>query len=203
MEAANIMTTDTFYNDDSALLIVDLQKDFCRNGLLEVADADAIIPEINGWILQAQVQKIPIYASRDWHPKNHVSFLDEGGDWPPHCIQDSDGAKFHPDLELPSDAVVVTKGVRFDHDQNSVFDDTGLAYHFRKKNIKELYVCGLALDVCVLDSVLDALKEGFGVVLITTATRPVDKEKARLALSRMREAGAVLTQPDAFGTLIV
>ena len=129
------MTSDIAFDFESALLIVDVQKDFCRDGLLEVADADEIIPEINGWILQAQVQKIPIYASRDWHPKNHVSFLDEGGDWPPHCIQDSDGAKFHPGLDLPSDTVVVTKGVRFDHDQNSVFADTGFAYHLKKNNI--------------------------------------------------------------------
>ena len=173
-----------------ALLIVDVQKDFCPGGALPVEGGDAIVPLINRWISMAVVRRVPVYASRDWHPMSHLSFKERGGQWPPHCIQDSDGAKFHPDLALPNSTIIVTKGVRFDQDQNSAFDQTGLAVQLRKDGIWRLWVAGLAEDVCVLATVLDGRREGFEVILIEKATRSITTEGGEKARRQMQEAGA-------------
>ncbi|MGD9850426.1 MAG: nicotinamidase [Nitrospirales bacterium] len=173
-----------------ALLIVDVQKDFCPGGALAVEGGDAIVPVINRWIAAAKAKGVPVYASRDWHPIGHMSFKEQGGPWPPHCIQDSHGAKFHPDLALPDSTVMVTKGVRFDQDQNSAFDQTGLAHKLRKDGIRRLWVAGLAEDVCVLATVLDARREGFDVVLIQNATRPITSEGGVEAREKIQAAGA-------------
>ncbi len=130
-----------------------------------------------------------MFTSRDWHPAHHLSFEQEGGRWPPHCIQDTPGAAFHPDLELPKSATVITKGVRFDQDQNSAFDQTGLEVHMQRKGIRRLFIAGLALDVCVLATAVDACRHGFEVVLISDATRPVSASSKREALATMRAAG--------------
>ena len=173
------------------LLIVDVQRDFCAGGAMAVPDADQILPVINNWIEMAQMRLVPIYASRDWHPIGHISFQGLGGPWPPHCLQDTEGARFHPDLKLPSSTVRISKGVRFDTDQNSVFDETGFSDRLRRDKVKRLWVAGLAMDVCVLASVLDGRNGGFDVVLIREATRPVDAEKgAEESLARMKDAGA-------------
>jgi nicotinamidase/pyrazinamidase len=173
-----------------ALIIVDVQKDFCPGGALPIENGDKVVPILNRWIAAAVAKGVPIYASRDWHPLGHISFTERGGPWPPHCIQDSDGARFHPDLKLPDSVIKVTKGVRFDQDQNSAFDQTGLAKQLRKDGIQRLVVGGLAQDVCVLATVLDARKEGFEVVLISDATRPVTVQGGEEARRKMRESGA-------------
>src|SRR5690606_2098089 len=90
-----------FLKTGDGLLIVDVQKDFCPGGALPVEKGDQVVPVINHWIAAAAARNVPVYASRDWHPLGHISFKERGGPWPPHCIQDSDGAKFHPDLALP------------------------------------------------------------------------------------------------------
>jgi nicotinamidase/pyrazinamidase len=177
-------------HEGDALLVIDVQTDFCPGGRLAIEEGDRIVPVLNEWIKAAVAREIPIYASRDWHPRRHPSFIDEGGQWPPHCIEDSPGAAFHPDLQLPETAVVITKGVRFDQDQNSVFDETGLAVQLRRDGISRLWVGGLAMDVCVLASVLDARQEGFAVKVIRDATRPVTMEGGREALQKMQAAGA-------------
>jgi len=174
---------------DDVLLIVDVQKDFCPGGALAIENGDAVIPVLNNWISNAVASGVSAYASRDWHPKDHISFSKQGGSWPPHCIQDSEGARFHSDLELPDSVIKVTKGVRFDQDQNSAFDQTGLAVELHKKGIKRLWVGGLAEDVCVLATALDGLKEGFDVMLIKNATRPVTPEGGEKALKEMSDAG--------------
>lgn len=173
-----------------ALLIVDVQKDFCPGGALPVEDGETIVPVINDWMYAAGAKNVPMYASRDWHPIGHISFKERGGPWPPHCIQDSDGAKFHPDLAFPASTVIVTKGVRFDQDQNSAFDQTGLAVQLRRDRIRRLWIAGLAEDVCVLATVLDGCREGFEVVLIANATRPITSESGEQARRQMEEAGA-------------
>jgi nicotinamidase/pyrazinamidase len=173
-----------------ALIIVDVQKDFCPGGALPIENGDKVVPILNRWIAAAVAKGVPIYASRDWHPLGHISFTERGGPWPTHCIQDSDGARFHPDLKLPGSVIKVTKGVRFDQDQNSAFDQTGLAKQLRKDGIQRLVVGGLAQDVCVLATVLDACKEGFEVVLISDATRPVTVQGGEEARRKMRESGA-------------
>lgn len=178
------------YQEGDALLVIDLQKDFCPGGALAVDQGDQVVAVLNPWIETAFLKDIPVYASRDWHPIQHISFKDQGGPWPPHCVQDTDGARFHPDLIIRDNTVVVTKGVRFDQDQNSVFDQTGLAVWMKKTGIRRLWVGGLAQEVCVLASVLDARKEGFEVVVLDAATRPVDAQQGREALLTMQHAGA-------------
>ncbi|MBW1781629.1 MAG: nicotinamidase [Deltaproteobacteria bacterium] len=173
-----------------ALIIVDVQKDFCPGGALPIEDGQKVVPVLNRWIEAAVCKGVPIYASRDWHPLGHISFKESGGLWPAHCIQDSSGAAFHPDLELPDDTIKITNGIRFDKDQYSAFDDTGLAEKLRKEGIRRLWVGGLAEDVCVLATVLDGCKEGFEVTLITDATRPITPEGGEAARKEMHDAGA-------------
>lgn len=108
----------------------------------------------------------------------------------PHCVQDTPGAAFHPELALPAATVKVTKGVRFDRDQYSAFDSTGLATCLQQDGVTRLWVGGLAQDVCVRATVLDALRAAFAVRLLVDATRPVDSEAGRRAIAEMREAGA-------------
>jgi len=178
--------------EGDGLLLVDVQNDFCPGGALPIEEGDEIVPVLNRWIEAARAKGIPIYASRDWHPVQHMSFEGHGGKWPPHCIQDSEGAMFHPELRLPDNVVKITKGVRFDQDQNSAFDQTGLAEQLRRDGAKRLWVGGLALDVCVLATVLDARKLGFEVQVILEATRPVTPEGGQEAIRTMREAGATI-----------
>jgi nicotinamidase/pyrazinamidase len=172
------------------LLIVDVQNDFCPGGALPITEGDRVVPILNQWIEAALKIGIPIYASRDWHPVRHVSFKDQGGQWPPHCIEDSKGARFHPDLRLPENTIKITKGVRLDKDQNSAFDQTGLAAQLRRDGVKRLWIGGLAQDVCVLASVLDARKEGFVAKVIKEGIRPVTPEGGKEAITKMKEAGA-------------
>lgn len=173
-----------------ALIVVDVQRDFCPGGVLAVPGGDEVVPVLNDWIAAAQRADIPLFFSRDWHPKNHLSFETAGGPWPPHCVQDSAGAQFHPDLAVPEAARIITKGARFDKDQNSAFDDTGLAAELRRLGVKRVWVGGLAEDVCVRATVLDGLKEGFEVHVIQAATRPVEAEKGVRAREEMRHSGA-------------
>ena len=173
-----------------ALIVVDVQIDFCPGGALPIERGDDVVPVLNRWIAAASRSGVPVYASRDWHPQHHVSFTASGGQWPPHCLQDSEGARFHPGLTLPESAVIVTKGVRFDRDQYSAFDETGLATEMRARRVKRLWAGGLAQDVCVRATVLDARRHGFEVVDITDGTRPVTPIGGREASEEMRRAGA-------------
>ena len=175
-----------------ALLLVDVQNDFCPGGALPIEEGDRVVPVLNRWLRTARERGLPVYASRDWHPRRHPSFREQGGEWPPHCIQGTAGARFHPDLELPEDAMAIAKGVRFDRDQLSAFDETGLAAQLRRDGVRRLWVGGLAQDVCVRASVLDALSAGFAVHVIVAATRPVRAKAGREALCAMERAGAVL-----------
>lgn len=179
-----------------ALLIVDVQNDFCPGGALEVPGGDAVVPVLNHWIDAAREARIPIYASRDWHPEGHISFVERGGPWPPHCIQNTQGAAFHPDLQVPEEAAIISKGTDPDRDQYSAFDDTGLAKRMRDQGVHRVWTGGLAQDVCVRASVLDGVNEGFDVHLIAPATRPVDVNPGdgERALDDMREAGAVIEE---------
>ena len=183
------MINDPGLEPGDALLLVDVQKDFCPGGALAVEEGDRIVPLINQWISRFSEHGLPVFASRDWHPEHHLSFDEEGGPWPRHCIQDTPGAGFHQDLQLPGTVTVITKGVRFDQDQNSAFDQTGLEVHLQRKGIRRLFIAGLALDVCVLATAVDARKYGFDAVLIAEATRAVDADNGRKALNRIREEG--------------
>ena len=176
------------------LLIVDVQNDFCPGGALPISEGDRVVPVVNQWIDAAEKIGIPVYASRDFHPVRHVSFKDQGGLWPPHCIKGSEGAAFHPELKLPDHVVKITKGVRLDHDQLSLFNQTGLAEQLHRDGVKRIWIGGLAQDVCVMETVLDARKAGFDVYVIMNATRPVTPEGGRESVAKMKEAGAEIVE---------
>ncbi len=183
------MTSDKAWNTGDALLVVDVQRDFCPGGALAVEEGDRVVPVLNKWVREAQGRNAPTFFSRDWHPLGHPSFKERGGSWPPHCLQDTDGAAFHTDLDVPDGSVIVTKGVRFDKDQYSVFDETGLAEELKRRSIRRLWLGGLAQDVCVRYSALSAREAGFEVALIRNGTRPVSPEGAKEALDEMEKAG--------------
>lgn len=173
-----------------ALLIVDVQKDFCAGGKLEVPKGDSVVPVLNEWIAAARDSDVPVIASRDWHPLEHCSFASQGGPWPEHCVQDSKGAEFHDDLALPEAAIRVSKGTAFDQDAYSAFDGTGLESFLRRRGVRRLWIGGLAEDVCVLQTVLDARRKGFETLLVPDATRPVDPAAHSRVEAEMRQAGA-------------
>ena len=175
-----------------ALLLVDVQIDFCPGGNLPVTQGDRIVPVLNRWLAAAAAKGIPVYASRDWHPAGHMSFASRGGQWPDHCLQDSPGAAFHPALELPDDTVVISKGVRFDKDQYSAFDETGLAERLRQDGIERLWIGGLAQDVCVEATAVGGSEAGFNVHVLLEATKPITKEGGERALAAMRAAGVAI-----------
>jgi len=173
-----------------ALIVVDVQLDFCPGGALPIEHGDAVVPVLNRWLDAASLARIPVFASRDWHPRHHLSFVEAGGTWPVHCVQDTPGARFHPDLKLSDATIVVTKGVRFDRDQYSAFDQTGLATELRKQGVRRLWVGGLAQDVCVCATVLDARREAFDTIVIADAMSPVTRAGGEQAKEEMRQAGA-------------
>ena len=188
------MKLEEHLQSGDALLIVDVQIDFCPGGALPIPEGDKVVPVLHRWIEAACARGIPIYASYDWHPKGHISFKERGGPWPPHCLQGSEGARFHPQLRLPDSVVTIAKGVRFDRDQYSAFDQTGLAVRLRQDGVRRLWLGGLAEDVCVLATALDARREGFEVVLIADGTRPVTPQGGEEARHKMRDAGVQFVQ---------
>ncbi|MGS2744426.1 isochorismatase family protein [Halomonas sp. LS-001] len=181
-------------SEGDAILAVDVQNDFCPGGALAVKDGDKVVPVLNLWLEAAAHNDIPVIASRDWHPVDHCSFHHQGGPWPVHCVQDTKGAAFHSGLQLPSDAIRVSKGTAFDRDAYSAFDGTGLAGYLKQRGVKRLWVGGLAQDVCVLETVKSACQSGFETHLLVAATRAVDLDNAAQSLQAMRQAGAQLVE---------
>jgi nicotinamidase/pyrazinamidase len=175
-----------------ALIVVDLQNDFCPGGALPIPEAEAILPRVNALIAAAQRVGAMIVASRDWHPADHMSFKTSGGPWPRHCVQDEPGAQFHPALRLPADVHLVTKGDRVDAEQYSAFDGAELADVLRRAGVRRVWVCGLALDVCVKATALDSFFAGFETILAASATAPVTPEGGAAALEDMKRAGVLL-----------
>src|SRR3990167_4731531 len=110
----------------SSLVIVDVQNDFCPGGALAVKKGDKVIPVLNDYILYFQSVRAPIFLTRDWHPRNHVSFKDRGGPWPAHCVEGTKGANFPPSLKVPCGAAVISKGFLVDQDAYSGFQGTDL-----------------------------------------------------------------------------
>lgn len=162
-----------------ALIVVDVQNDFCLGGSLAVPDGDAVVPILNEYMERADDAGIPIFASRDWHPEHTRHFVAEGGPWPPHCVQGTSGAEFHPELRLPASTVVVSTGMSPDDQGYSAFegllpDGQSLAAALHALGVDHIYAGGLATDYCVRATVLDAIKEGFAVSLLVDAIRAVD-----------------------------
>lgn len=192
-----------------ALLIIDVQNDFCPGGALEVPNGDEVVPVINRLSQQFDV----VLQTQDWHPAGHSSFASSHDDkdpfetiempygeqvlWPDHCVQGSQGAEFHPDLETNRSQLIIRKGFRKEIDSYSAFyenDDsttTGLTGYLRERDIDTLYAAGLATDFCVKWSVVDGLKEGFNVKVVEDAVKGIDIEgSVGQAWDEMTEAGA-------------
>lgn len=175
-----------------ALLVVDVQIDFLPGGALGISDGNAVIGPLNAAIGRFRVAALPVYASRDWHPPDHCSFTAQGGPWPVHCVAGSRGAAFAPALALPPDVPVISKATEPARDAYSAFDGTGLDERLRHDGVRRLFIGGLATDYCVRWSVHDALAEGYEVVVLRDAVRPVDVrpgDGAR-ALRAVRRRGA-------------
>ena len=183
----------------AVLLVVDMQEDFCPGGSLAVPEGDAIIPVINRYIEIFHRAGVPIFASRDWHPPVTSHFRAYGGLWPPHCIQKSDGARFHHLLRLPDDVIVISKGMDPHKDDYSTFHALSeggdyLDDHLKREGVTQIYICGLATDYCVRQSSLDALRAGYTVTVLCDAVKGVDLTPgdSRRALEEIAGAGAEL-----------
>jgi nicotinamidase/pyrazinamidase len=175
-----------------ALLIIDFQNDFTPGGALAVRDGDEIAGRLNE--LAADPRFDLVVATRDWHPPNHGSFEEQGGQWPPHCVQDTQGAELHDALERTRVEVVLDKGQNSATEGYSGFEETGLAALLRDRGVERVTIAGLATDYCVKNTALDALREGFEVTVDSAGVRgvelnPGDSERA---LDEVREAGGTV-----------
>lgn len=184
----------------AALIIVDVQNDFCPGGALAVAGGDQVVPIVNAYAECFAAAGLPIFASRDWHPPETKHFSQYGGVWPFHCVQNTEGAEFHPDLRLPVGTVVVTKGADPNEDAYSAFqarDEEGklLPDLLADTGVTHVYVGGLATDYCVRATVLDACQQGFSCALLIDAARGVDVNPGdtERAITDMVDAGAEVT----------
>ena len=199
------------HSDKDVLLIIDVQNDFCPGGTLAVPQGDEIVPAIN----RLAGSFAHVILTQDWHPRGHASFASshpgrqpfetievEYGPqtlWPDHCVQGSDGAVFHPGLDIPRVELIVRKGYRATIDSYSAFREndrktpTGLAGYLRERGFERVTVCGLATDFCVFYSAIDAVAAGFGTAVALDASRAIDIDGSlSRALAAMREAGVVL-----------
>lgn len=178
---------------NKALLLIDLQNDFCVNGALAVPNGEAVISIANEMMQQFDT----VIASQDWHPKNHASFQTL---WPVHCVQDSEGADLHPDLHVEKITKVIQKGLDPVIDSYSAFYDndhvssTGLTDYLRQKNIHTLVVMGLATEYCIKFSCLDAVCDGFLVELYLPGCRGLQKPDIESALKEMQDAGVIIRE---------
>jgi nicotinamidase/pyrazinamidase len=201
------MTTD----DRDILLIVDVQNDFCPGGALAVPEGDAIVPAIN----RLATSFAHVILTQDWHPRGHASFASSHPDkrpfdaievsygtqilWPDHCVQGTQGAAFHPNLDVPHAELVLRKGFRSAIDSYSAFREndrrtaTGLAGYLKERGVERITLCGLATDFCVAFSAIDARQAGFEVSVVTSACRAIDIDSSLAhAMRSMGEAGVTV-----------
>jgi len=175
-----------------ALIVVDVQNDFCPGGSLEVTRGDEVVTPLNKLINQFLNRGEPVYKTRDWHPAKTKHFQAYGGIWPVHCVQNTYGSEFHRDLSDDPRATIVSKGMNESADGYSGFDGTNLAQLLKEEGVNEVWVGGLATDYCVKHTVLDALREGFEVKALADAMRAVNvnPDDGAKAIDEMRDAGA-------------
>lgn len=184
---------------EGALILVDVQNDFCPGGALAVSGGDQIVPVINKLIPHFSL----VVSTQDWHPANHISFKERGGPWPPHCVQGSPGADLHSDLKTDTIAHYFRKASTPDRDDYSEFAGTDgegrtLDEVLKGEGVKKLYIAGLATDYCVLETVLDGLKLGYEVYAVTDAMRAVNvaSDDGDQAVRKMSDKGAKLVHSD-------
>jgi nicotinamidase/pyrazinamidase len=185
--------------DGDCLVVVDVQNDFCPGGALGVAGGDQVVPVLNTWIEEFHEKGLPVVYTQDWHPKDHMSFVENGGIWPPHCVQDTEGADFHPDLIVRGE--VCRKGFEKDKEAYSGFDGRvgqldgpALDAWLKQRGVQRIFVGGIATDYCVKATVLDGIRYCFEVVVLKDAVRAVNvnPDDGEKALAEMEEAGAVI-----------
>lgn len=186
-----------------ALSVTDVQCDFLPGGALGVPEGDRVMPPLNRAIEIFHKKNLPIFLTRDWHPPDHSSFKDQGGPWPPHCVRKTGGAKFHADLTIPGEAVIISKAVTRDSEQYSTLygkNSRGKTENtlMEEKGVSRIFIGGLATEYCVLHTVRDALAEGFEVYVLTDAVRAVNvnPDDGEKALSEMAAKGARLITTD-------
>lgn len=179
----------------AALVVVDVQRDFCPGGALGVRRGDEVIKPLNRVISAFRDGGLPVIFTRDWHPVNHCSFIEQGGVWPSHCVAGTPGAEFHPDLLVPPGSTVVSKATAPDSEAYSGFQGTELEAGLRRFGTKELVIGGLATDYCVKQTCLDGLARGFKVEVMADCVRGVNLRPgdSASALGLMTAKGAALT----------
>jgi nicotinamidase/pyrazinamidase len=175
-----------------ALIVVDVQNDFCPGGSLAVVNGDEVVGPLNELAKEFLHRGEPVFKTRDWHPERTKHFAAYGGTWPIHCVQDTRGAEFHAGLIDDPRITIISKGTTENADGYSGFDGTNLAQLLRQKGVAEVWVGGLATDYCVKHTVLDARREGFEVKALADAMRAVNVNPTggAKAIEEMRDAGA-------------
>jgi len=174
------------------LLVTDVQNDFLPGGSLAVARGDEVVPVLNRYIDLFTARKLPVFATRDWHPAHHCSFRERGGPWPPHCVQGTHGAEFSAALRLPPSVVVISKASTPDEDAYSSFLGTDMDDRMRAAGIRRIFIGGLTTDYCVLNTTRDALRFGYRVFVLADVIRAVDVQPGdgQRALEEMVRLGA-------------
>ena len=192
------MAVEHLRPDRDALILVDVQNDFCPGGALPVPEGDKVVPALNALLQRGKAFAV---ATRDWHPPTHCSFTPQGGPWPVHCVAGTPGAAFHPALATDRVAHVISKATRPEEEAYSGFQGTGLADLLRKRVIRRVFVGGLATDYCVKATALDAAKSGFEVTVLEDAIRGVEVHAGDCAraLEEMKCAGIRLLRTDDLG----
>lgn len=187
----------------SALIVADVQNDFCEGGALPVKGGQNTVPVLNRYIDLFKAAGLPVYFIRDWHPQRTIHFREYGGAWPPHCLQGTKGAEFHPGLKVPPDAYIISKGEDPEKDGYSSFDGRGpdgrgLARILKEEGVDHIYVGGLATDYCVRQTALDGLKDGLRVTVLLDAIKGVEVKEGDSvrAIDEMIEEGAGTTIID-------
>lgn len=186
-----------------ALIVVDVQQDFLRGGSLPIDTGSEVVPRVNAYVTAFDVRNLPVFLTRDWHPYNHCSFKSAGGRWPSHCVRGTPGANWPDELWVPPAARVVSKGTGKDIEAFSGFSGTSLLALLRELEVERLFICGLATDHCVHDTVMDARTHGFEVIVLADAIRAVNAKPGdeTRAIRKMLECGAQLFQPSGTGGL--
>ena len=177
-----------------ALIVVDMQRDFMPGGALPVPEGDKIIPRLNQYTRLFSSLGLPVFFTRDWHPPDHISFKEQGGVWPPHCVQNTEGALFHKDLFIPQDnRFIISKGTSKDFDAYSGFQGTVLDSLLRERGIRRVFVGGVATDYCVKNTVLGAINLGYEAFLLLDGIKGVDVNPgdSERAIEEMLRAGSV------------
>ncbi len=188
--------------DKDALIVVDMQRDFMPGGALPVQEGDNIVPRLNQYIRLFFERGLPVFFTRDWHPPDHISFKDQGGVWPPHCVQDTEGAKFHPDLYIPPDnRFIISKGTSREFDAYSGFQGTMLDQLLKERGTKRVFVGGVATDYCVKNTVLGAINLEYEAFLLLDGIKGVDVKQgdSQRAIEDMLGAGAVGVEYEEVG----